>query len=278
MDYTIKTLSYKNKIVFEKLRTSTFERFPKLFNENEACFMFIEDGSFSVRMPDNCIDFSKGQGFLAKCFDYFFETSPKQRIENEHIEIIGVLIFPEMVQEIFQLDLLPTQAQNNYNLKKVEIDLLLKNFKNSINILLDNPELADEQLIKTKLKEFILLISRTEENISQQAFLSNLFIKKETEFKKTILYNLYSTLSLSEFAHLCNMSESTFKRKFKQTFGESPIKYITNKKLEKAATLLSSKELRISDIAYDCGFSTISSFNRAFKEKYKQSPSEYRLA
>ncbi len=255
----------------------TFERIPKLFQGNEACFMFIQQGSFSIRMPDKFINFSEGQGFLAKCFDYFFETNPLQRVQHEYIEVIGVLLFPEVVKEIFQIDIIPTKRKGDFNLKKIAVDRLLENFKTSIDILLDNPELADDQMVKTKLKEFILLILRTEQGVSQQAFLSSLFQIEATEFKKTILANIYSTLSITEFAHLCNMSESTFKRKFKQTFDASPIQYLKAKKLEKSAALLKVKNLRISNIAYDCGFNSIASFSRVFKEKYGKSPSAYRL-
>jgi len=277
MSFSIKTLKYKDKVVFEKVRMETFDRIPKLFQGDEACFMFVQRGSFSIRMPDEFIPFSEGQGFLSKCFDYFFETSPQQKYQSEFIEVIGVLLFPEVVKDIFEIDIIPNPPKRNFNLKKVAIDSLLQNFKSSIDILLENPDLADEQMIKTKLKEFILLMLRTEEGVSQQAFLSSLFQREETEFKKTISSNMYSTLSVPEFAHLCGMSVSTFKRKFKKTFNSSPVQYLNTKKLEKASSLLAMDNLRISDIAYECGFNSISSFSRAFKEKYGKSPSEYRL-
>jgi AraC-like DNA-binding protein len=144
-------------------------------------------------------------------------------------------------------------------------------------MLLDNPELADETLIKTKLKEFVLLVSKTQNAPSQLDFLSAMFKKDHSEFKKTILNNLYSNLSINEFAYLCGMSLSTFKRMFKKVFKDSPKKYIAKMKLEKASKLLASKELRISDIVYDCGFETISTFNRSFKTYFGKSPTEYRL-
>lgn len=56
-----------------------FHRIPKFFQENEACFMFINEGEFSVRTPDKFISLNKGKGLLAKCFDYFFETTEKQK-------------------------------------------------------------------------------------------------------------------------------------------------------------------------------------------------------
>ena len=82
----------------------------------------------------------------------------------------------------------------------------------------------------------------------------------------------------SEFSHLCGMSLASFKRKFKDVFSESPKKYLDRMKLEKASNLLSNDTLRISDIAYDCGYETISTFNRTFKSYFGKSPSEFRLS
>jgi AraC-like DNA-binding protein len=75
---------------------------------------------------------------------------------------------------------------------------------------------------------------------------------------------------------LCGMSLSTFKRNFNEFYSESPKKYILAEKIEKAKQLLVTKENRISDIAYDCGFETVPTFNKNFKSLIGQSPSEFR--
>ena len=93
-----------------------------------------------------------------------------------------------------------------------------------------------------------------------------------------IKQNLYSDISLNEFATLCHMSLSTFKRRFKEVFNESPAKYISKMKIQKAADKLNDKNLRISDIAYDLGYDSLTTFNRAFKEQMGKSPSEYRMS
>jgi AraC-like DNA-binding protein len=55
-------------------------------------------------------------------------------------------------------------------------------------------------------------------------------------------------------------------------------KYIAQKKIEKAATLLRTDSLRVSDIAYDVGFDSLATFNRNFTAIYGKSPSAYRLS
>ena len=272
-----KVLKYKGQIVFERIAMSSFERMPKLYEHNEACFMFINEGEFSTRTPDQFLSFDKGKGLLAKCFDYFFETNKDQRAASDKINVLGVLIHQSIVEELYQFDASVSTHTVDYNLKQIQIDGLLNNFKDSVNILLDNPDLADEQMIITKLKEFVLLISKTQSAPSQLDFLSAMFKKNSTKFRTAISNNLYSNLSIDEFAFLCGMSVSSFKRKFNDTYHESPRRYFAKMKLEKASKMLMSDKLRISDVAYDCGFETISTFNRSFKTYFGVSPSAYRL-
>ena len=165
-----------------------------------------------------------------------------------------------------------------YNIKQIEVDRLLVNFKESISILLDNPELADESIIQTKLKEFVLLIAKSQNAPSQLDFLAALFKPLDIEFKSTIQHNIYANLSLEELARLCHLSTSSFKRKFEETFHTSPRKYLSKKKVEKAASLLKTNNSRVSDIAYEVGFDSLATFDRNFNIIYGKSPSEYRLS
>lgn len=272
-----KVLKYKGQVVFEKVSIPYFQRMPKRYEKNEACFMFVEQGAFSVRTPSEFISLKEGNGLLSKCFDYFFETSQKQRENSDHIELIGIIIHPTIVEELYDFNSQLSTHKLNYNTKNFPVDKLLLNYKESLHILLDNPDLADEAMIQNKLKEFILLLRKTENTASITDFLSALFKTNPTSFTNTVNNNIYSSLSIEEFAHLCHMSVSSFKRKFQEAYGESPAKYLLHVKLEKAAQLLLYKTERISDIAYDCGFESLATFNRNFKNKYGKSPSAFRL-
>ncbi len=272
-----KTLKYQGKVVFHKMKITSPKRELKPFQNNEACFMFINDGEFSVRTPNQFISFNKSKGLLAKCFNFFIETTTEQRDVSNEMEFIGVFLFPEQVEEIMDIDLSNSTHKVNFNIKKIDIDALFTSYKNSINVLLDHPEIADQEMIKLKLREMIILISKSQ-NLSVVDFLVSMFNLNHIEFKATIKNNVYSNLSLEEFAKLCNMSLSSFKRKFSKVYTESPKKYMNRIKLEKASTLLSTTDLLISEIAFECGFDTISSFNRSFKTQFKASPTEYRLS
>ena len=268
---------YKDYVVFIKISTSHFDREAKEYAADEACFMFVNRGEFSIRSQEEYLNLNRDTAVLAKCMNYFYEANEEQKKCDDTVESTGIFLYPDVLKEIFEFDFTTSNYSTNYNLKGVQVNRLLDNYKESINILLDNPELADENMIKTKLKEFVILMSKMEQAPTEADFMSALFKPAEIEFKTIIQRNLYANLSLDELAALCHLSTSSFKRKFKSVFEDSPKKYIARKKVEKAAKLLENAELRISHIAYDVGFDSLATFNRNFTNQYGKSPTDFRL-
>lgn len=89
--------------------------------------------------------------------------------------------------------------------------------------------------------------------------------------------HLDSTLTLDDLAREACFSPFHFHRIFYGCTGERPFQFLQRLRLEKAANLLVSRpDRKILDIALDCGFSNAPAFSRAFKEKFKISPSQWR--
>ncbi|HEV2480048.1 MAG TPA: two-component regulator propeller domain-containing protein [Puia sp.] len=65
-------------------------------------------------------------------------------------------------------------------------------------------------------------------------------------------------------------------RKLNALIGETPHDYITTRRLTKAAQLLLTGELTVSEVAYKTGFTDAANFSRSFTRHYGQSPSKYR--
>ncbi|CAL2103223.1 AraC family transcriptional regulator [Tenacibaculum sp. 190130A14a] len=277
MEFQEKVITYKDRIVFIKLSMPSFNRTLKHYVEDEACFMFVNKGEVAVRTPDDYLKLNKNTAMIAKCLNYFFEPSQNKEVCNEGIESVGVFLYPSLVEDLFDLDISLSNHRNDYNVKQVQVDLMLDNFRQSIDILLDNPELVDDTMVKLKLKEFIQLLVKSQNTPSQLDFLAALFKPNEVEFKKVIQQNIYANLTIKELALLTHLSESSFKRKFKEVFDKSPKKYLTEKKVKRAAELLKSSKDRVSEIAYDVGFDSVSTFNRNFTSFFGKSPSDYRL-
>ncbi|MFT7157415.1 MAG: AraC-like DNA-binding protein [Parvicella sp.] len=108
-------------------------------------------------------------------------------------------------------------------------------------------------------------------------FLTSLFNPNFIKFEEVIQQSIYSNVSVNELAKLCNMSLSSFKSKFAEIYKVSPMKYFLKIKLEKASELLKNKNNRISHIAIEVGFESLSTFNRSFRAQYGVTPSKFRL-
>jgi AraC family transcriptional regulator len=85
------------------------------------------------------------------------------------------------------------------------------------------------------------------------------------------------TLSLDALAEIANFSPFHFHRIFTVMTGETPGNYVQRIRIEKAAGLLQKdKKMTISDIAYACGFGSISLFSRSFRAFFNTTAKEFR--
>jgi AraC-like DNA-binding protein len=82
--------------------------------------------------------------------------------------------------------------------------------------------------------------------------------------------------SVSELALAVHLSPAHLQRLFKQKTGLHVSDLIGEHRLQKAARLLASSELPIKEIAYSVGYEHHSSFVRAFRRRFAQSPKYYR--
>jgi AraC-like DNA-binding protein len=276
MTQVFKSLEYKGKIVFSKAVLGGFQRTPKHFAADESCYLFLSKGYFNLRTPDKVLEFRQGDGLLAKCGNYFIESHTGAPAEP--LEVVAAYFHPSIVKPFFPGDLTFNNFKPDFDASKFPSNDLLRFFIESIDFLLENPSFCSEELVAIKLKELLLLLTRTDNAPSIHQFIASLFKPYEYDFRETIHQNALSNLSLSELATLCNMSLATFKRRFAEVFSESPAQYLNIIKLNRAAELLLSPEIQISSIVYDCGFESASHFSKSFKKHHGLSPSEYRLS
>ena len=84
-------------------------------------------------------------------------------------------------------------------------------------------------------------------------------------------------LSAKELADVAAYSEQHFHRIFKDVVGESIHQYIRRTRMEYAANqLMFDTKSSVLEIANKCGFSSVSSFSRAFKSTFDMSPRAWR--
>lgn len=84
-------------------------------------------------------------------------------------------------------------------------------------------------------------------------------------------------VDLDKIAHSFKIGESSLRRKVQSVTGKNVIAYIMQLRMEKAMTLLKSQdEMRIGDIAEQCGFADMAYFSRVFRQHYGMTPTQAR--
>jgi AraC-like DNA-binding protein/ligand-binding sensor protein len=97
-----------------------------------------------------------------------------------------------------------------------------------------------------------------------------------TRAKAFIQEHLAEDITLEQAAKAAHMSKFYFCKMFHKATGVSFTEYVSRVRIEKARNLLLNPNLRISEIAYEVGFQSLTHFNRVFKKLLGQSPTEYR--
>ena len=95
------------------------------------------------------------------------------------------------------------------------------------------------------------------------------------EIVRYIHKNLSQPLTIQHLSDQAHMSESNFYRVFKNEFGVSPVDFINEERIRLATRLLRDPDKQIKEVYLECGFNSLSYFNRLFKRKNQVPPREF---
>lgn len=119
--------------------------------------------------------------------------------------------------------------------------------------------------------------------ISEKADVSDIAltppVKHLDDIQKSIGYirrNFSTHINLDNMAKNAAMSPSYFSKTFKAVTGVSPYNYLMTIRIEKALESLKNTNKTIMEIALECGFTSITSFNKAFKKSVGCIPTDIR--
>ncbi|HLM63283.1 MAG TPA: helix-turn-helix transcriptional regulator [Acidimicrobiales bacterium] len=83
-------------------------------------------------------------------------------------------------------------------------------------------------------------------------------------------------LDLDALAAAAHVSKYHFCRCFAETYGETPMRYLTRRRIERAQDLLRSANLTVTEVCMLVGFSSLGSFSSRFRELVGETPTRYR--
>jgi AraC-like DNA-binding protein len=239
-------------------------------------FSFLKEGNKEIVMGDGTIKLNKSEFVLitaGKCF-------MSEKISDKGSYSTMLFFFDnDLLQSFFEIRKVQVQhtiKKNKLNQKEVLLfknDEFTKSYIQSLNYVANR----SEELAKLKLHEILLYLLETQPLEFCCLFADRPKTSEEIKFKNIIASHIDSDLSISELAYLCNVSLSTFKRKFAVIFNDSPTSWIRQKRMEHAAFLLKYNKERVSDIYLRLGYENHSSFSQSFKSVFGVSPKQYQL-
>ncbi|GAA1422151.1 helix-turn-helix domain-containing protein [Catellatospora coxensis] len=83
-------------------------------------------------------------------------------------------------------------------------------------------------------------------------------------------------LDLDRLARVARVSKFHFVRSFEATYGETPIRYLTRRRIERAQDLLRLANLTVTEVCMIVGFASLGSFSARFSALTGESPTGYR--
>ncbi|HKC89925.1 MAG TPA: AraC family transcriptional regulator [Candidatus Limnocylindria bacterium] len=83
-------------------------------------------------------------------------------------------------------------------------------------------------------------------------------------------------LDVPALARIALTSPAHFSRTFRDTFGETPHRYLQRRRIERAMFLLRTTDRDVTSVCFDVGFTSLGSFSRTFSEIVGRSPSDFR--
>lgn len=244
----------------------------------------VEAGHARIHLPNGSFDMEPG-------YLYIIPAYCMHSYENDgHFSLYYIHLYEE--------DVTHPAIGENYDLKNKiplnELDPILIRYLLKINpnkqLHTYNPKLYDNyatfigNLSSTKYEN---LPRQIESSGILQVLMSHILSYStpksgmmDGRLSKTLVYirqNLSRQIEVEELARLNCITPEYFSRLFTEKMGESPIKYIQTRKIQRAQLMLTTSRMSVKEIAFAVGFSDVSYFNRVFKKRIGCTPKNYKL-
>jgi len=196
----------------------------------------------------------------------------KEKTENEFEKVI--IIFDEVFLKKFQ----EKHKTTSTNLKtskaflQLEKNELIPNFIQSLAPYYNHSGKIDKSFADLKREELLIIL------LCNQPELAGIFFDfckpEKINLEEFMNKNFKFNVSIERFAYLTGRSLSAFKRDFKEIFGDTPNRWLIQKRLQEAYFLIDKKNKKPSDIYLELGFEDLSHFSFAFKKHFGYAPTQ----
>ncbi|UVI28339.1 AraC family transcriptional regulator [Paenibacillus spongiae] len=138
-----------------------------------------------------------------------------------------------------------------------------------------NKGIGSELLMRGGLERILIDLLRAVTNGRQE----RAGTKIDSSIQEALIYihhHYREPLTLEKVSAQSGLSPNYFSECFHKATGSSFRSYMQSLRLRAAIALVSSSEISVTEICYNCGFNSYTHFIRAFKQKYGMAPNAYR--
>lgn len=207
----------------------------------------------------------------------YFEENDSEKIKARSI---ALFFHPEKLTHL--LSKFMSVAKLEAVLKKSQRGMKFfgKTKKSLKQLLLDMDKQDDMSRLISLLKVMELITHNKEyELLASDGYINTYQSRDNERMDKVFKYvfdNFGKTLLLDEAAALAYMNKQAFCRYFKNRTQKTFVEFVNNVRISHACKTMAAGDYSIGQLAYDCGFNSISNFNRFFKKIKGITPREYR--
>ncbi len=231
---------------------------------NEIELMYVYEGK--VKAYYNLSEYTLSAGDLIIIFPNIIHSFEIIEDSAHLLAIFDKTIFPSFLQTF--------TAKCVSGAPIVSLSNLPPDTSFCLEQIVNNKELQQ----KSNITEGYLMVVL--ERMLSNLTLSDLSEEKNTEWihlsLKYLNDNYTQNITLENMAKDLMVSKYHLSRKFNARIGFSIFEYINRLRVQKAISLIESSDMLIIDIAYECGFDSLSTFFRVFKKITDKSPKTYR--
>lgn len=142
-----------------------------------------------------------------------------------------------------------------------------------------NYQIDEESYLTAKFKELMHLIAYADtQNIFHSLLTPNRRLPPAKNLRRLLDTVDTIHLSVNELAQLSGRSLSSFNREFKTIYQVTAKQWLSEKRMHKARELLESECHSVTDVAMMVGYSNVSHFIKAFKDKFGNTPKTFKAA
>ena len=245
--------------------------------------MYVEEGYGQCFVGDSIQQFGAGDIILfGSNLPHYMNSDDDFKKGNSNLRVKGVIIQ-------FEVDFM-SYSINNYP-QFLPIKKLLADADRGLYFPKDSLISTSKKLQETPqlegLEQLLHLISILQEMAickSKQSMTTPHYYKVfpslgNNRIEKIISFinkNYTRNIALEEISSMAAMSPSAFCRYFKEQTSKTFLEYVMDMRIGYACKLLTLEEKSINQISIDCGFESITHFNRMFKRATHYTPSNYR--